>query len=277
MTPAPTPPTATAAPAADVHALDGAARAALARRLLGLLDLTLLDEAAGSAEIDALCRLAANRFHAPAALCVAVQHVAQARGLLDRLRLPRVAVATVVNFPDGSTDLVRIEHEARQALAAGADELDAVLPWAALRAGDVDSCRSMLAICRDACGGQALLKVIIESGQLGSAELIEQASLLAIDGGADFIKTSTGLAAVNATLPAAETMLRTIAARGGRCGFKAAGDITTLDQALPYLQLAEALLGRDWIGPGRFRIGASTLLHDLLAVLEVAEPAGAAV
>jgi deoxyribose-phosphate aldolase len=248
--------------------VSGGDRAALAHRLLGLTDLTMLGDDTSAADISTLCGLAANRHRAPAALCVGLPHVAMARGRLDQLRLSRVAVATVVNFPDGSEDLVRIEHETRQALAAGADEVDAVLPYRALRRGDANACRAMLRVCRDACGRQALLKVIIETGELESPELIAQASALAIEGGADFIKTSTGTTAAGATLSAARIMLRAIHAHGGHCGFKASGGIRSLEQALPYLQLAEEMLGRDWIGPARFRIGASTLVHELLAALD---------
>jgi deoxyribose-phosphate aldolase len=262
MTPAPS------APDSASAAQAGSARRTEALQLLGLLDLTLLDPQASAADIANLCQLAANRHRPPAALCVGVEHVALARGLLDRLRLPRVAIATVANFPDGSADLGRIEREARQAIDAGADELDAVLPYRALCAGDLDSCRRMLQICRDACGGQALLKVIIESGELADEALIRRASELCIEAGADFLKTSTGLAPINATLPAARTMLQAIHAAGGRCGFKAAGGIRSLEQARAYVALAEQTLGTGWIGPGRFRIGASALLHELLEVLE---------
>jgi deoxyribose-phosphate aldolase len=243
----------------------------LAQQVLALIDLTRLDDAAGAADIAALCQLAANRHHAPAALCIGLQHVAQARGLLDRLRLSRVAVATVVNFPDGGSDLARVEHEARQALAAGADELDVMLPLAALRDGDLDSCRAMLALCRDICGGQALLKVIIDTRALETSERIAQASRAAIEAGADFLVAAGGHHGPD--LSAAEAMLAEIAAHGGRCGFKVAGAIDSLDRALPYLQRAEATLGRDWIGPGRLRFGAAALLHDLLGLLEGAEPA----
>ena len=117
-------------------------------------------------------------------------------------------------------------------------------------------------------GRTSSLKLILETGELGTPELIRQACELGLDAGVDFLKTSTGKVPVNATPGAAAVMLDAIAARDGRCGFKAAGGIRTLDDARVYLALAQERLGADWIRPARFRIGASALFDALLAELD---------
>jgi len=249
-----------------------AASAADARHLLTLLDLTLLDPGADTDDIAALCRLAANPVAAPAAVCVLPNHVATTRTELAQHGLVRLPIATVVNFPDGDADPPRLRRQLDEALAAGADEIDAVLPYRALRAGNLAACVAMLKTSRAACGARVRLKVILETGELGDADTIARASRLAIAHGADFIKTSTGMAAVNATPAAAAVMLEAIRASGSRCGFKASGGIRRIDQALVYLTLAERTLGADALVPERFRIGASALIHELLAVA-MAEPA----
>jgi len=114
------------------------------------------------------------------------------------------------------------------------------------------------------------LKLILETGELGTSELIRQACVIGIDASVDFLKTSTGKAAVNATPMAAACMLDAIAESGGRCGFKAAGGIRTLEDAATWIDLAESRLGAAWIDPSHFRIGASSLFAELTAAL--AEP-----
>jgi hypothetical protein len=130
-----------------------------------------------------------------------------------------------------------------------------------------------VAACKEACGDK-LLKVIIESGELKEAALIREASLIAIAAGADFIKTSTGKVAVNATLDAAGIMLAAIRSTGAQCGFKAAGGVRTAAEAAEYIDLAEHLLGEHWVTAEHFRFGASSLLANLQA--EIAGTAAAA-
>lgn len=241
-----------------------AAARALATRLLPLLDLTSLGEDDTPARIRALCASARTPHGLPAALCVYPEHVTTVREALAGVA---VKVATVVNFPDGGDDPQRIARETRRALAAGADEIDLVLSWRALRAGEAARARAGVEACRAACGAGVALKLILETGELATPALIRQASELGLDAGVDFLKTSTGKAAVNATPEAAAVMLDAIAGRGGHCGFKAAGGIRTLADASTYLAMAEARLGREWIGPQRFRIGASALFGDIVAAL----------
>ncbi len=238
--------------------------ATLAARLLPLLDLTSLGEDDAPETIRALCARALQSPVAPAALCVYPEHVTTVR---ETLRGTAVKVATVVNFPDGGSDPARVERETRRAIAAGADEIDMVLAYRALLDGDARSAQRGVEACRAACGDGVLLKLIIESGELRTPARIREACRIGLEAGVDFLKTSTGKVTVNATPDAAAIMLDEIAAAGGRCGFKAAGGIRTLDAARTYIDLAAERLGDAWVTPARFRIGASGLFDAMLAVL----------
>ncbi|WP_280562971.1 MULTISPECIES: deoxyribose-phosphate aldolase [unclassified Chromohalobacter] len=243
----------------------------IARQALGLMDLTSLNDDDDSTRIQALCRRADTPDGRPAALCLYPAFIEDAQRELDALGLTRrVHIATVTNFPDGAPNAERAARETRLAVAAGADEVDVVFPYRALLDGAPDVGRLLVEACREACGG-ATLKVILESGELKDPTLIRQAAEIAITAGADFIKTSTGKVAVNATLESAEIMLETIRDSGRDVGFKAAGGIRTTEDAKAYLELAARIMGEDWISPAHFRFGASGLLDALLATLEVGE------
>lgn len=237
---------------------------AFLRRLLACLDLTRLGDTDTPADIDALCNLAMRLPVPPAALCVYPEMIASARAGLDRRGLDTVAVATVVDFPDGADDPARCRREIHRARGAGAQEIDAVMPWRTLLAGDVDAVEATLLAMREA-SGPLPLKVIIESGELGTFSRIREASLLAIRAGADFIKTSTGKARVHATPEAAEVILTAIAETGANCGFKAAGGIRAPEDAAAYFAIAGRVLGPAWAHPSRLRIGASSLAESVLA------------
>lgn len=237
------------------------------RRLLCCLDLTILDEDASPATMDVLCARAGTELGPVAAVCVYPEYVDRCRRNLLAAGRRTIKVATVTNFPDGGDDIDRAERETRRALAAGADEIDVVFPWRALLAGAEKVGFDLVRRCADLCHPRARLKVILETGQLVQPERIARASTIAIEAGADFIKTSTGKVAVNATVEAARVMLETIRSLGGHCGFKAAGGIRTRDGAALYLQLAEQVLGPGWACPARFRIGSSSLYDDLLTAL----------
>jgi deoxyribose-phosphate aldolase len=240
-----------------------AASRSLAARLMPLLDLTRLGEDDTPEQIVALCARARCGV-SPAAVCVYPEHATTARRALAGAA---VKVASVVNFPDGGSDAARVERETRRAIAAGADEIDLVLPWAALCRGDVAAARAVVDAARRVCGTAHALKLILETGELGTPARIRAAAELGIAAGVDFLKTSTGKVAVNATPEAAAIVLDVIAAHGGRCGFKAAGGIRHVADAEVYLQLARARLGEDWITPAHFRIGASALYDELAALL----------
>ncbi|MEX0733814.1 MAG: deoxyribose-phosphate aldolase [Steroidobacteraceae bacterium] len=232
-------------------------------RVLATLDLTSLGEDDTPADVRALCVKAAACATHPAAVCVFPEHIVTARAGLDESGAPDVAVATVVNFPDGASDPGRALRETRRALAAGADEIDVVFAWRAYVGGDRESGPSILRRCKEACGGK-LLKAIIETGELRDPLLIRELCLAAIDAGADFVKTSTGRSRTGATLEAARVILECLRERG-RGGFKASGGIRTLAQARDYLELAERICGTGWATPGKFRIGSSSFLVGSLA------------
>ena len=237
----------------------------MAARILAALDLTSLGEDDTPEAIVRLCAAAVEGGH-PAAVCVYPEHVTTARRTLDAARAGEVAIATVINFPDGSNDVSRVLRETRRALAAGADEIDIVFPWRAYIGGDREGGALMLQECKSICG-KKILKAILETGELSDPLLIREISFAALGAGADFIKTSTGKAKIGATPEAARTMLECIHESGGRAGFKAAGGVRTLIDAARYLALAEEILGAGWATPARFRIGASTLLAELRAVV----------
>jgi deoxyribose-phosphate aldolase len=182
-----------------------------------------------------------------------------------RRELPAaVAVAAVANFPDGSADTARAVADARAIVDAGAQEVDVVIPYRQL-----DAAPALLAAVRRACDG-LLLKVILETGELADAQQVALACRIALDAGADFLKTSTGKVRVNATLQAARALLQAIAAdpvTRPRVGFKPAGGIRTVANAQTYLVLVREILGDTALSPQRFRIGASGLLDDIEAVL----------
>ncbi len=180
--------------------------------------------------------------------------------------LEEVRIATVVNFPRGEDDAETVVEAIRAALAAGADEIDLVFPWRELRAGNDEPGRRLVSAAREACG-EHVLKVILETGELTEADLIRRAARIAIESGADFLKTSTGKVPVNATPEAVRILLEAIRDSGRDVGCKVSGGIRTTRQAREYLGLAARIMGPDWISPSHFRFGASGLLDDLMATL----------
>ena len=239
-------------------------RRAVAARALALLDLTNLDDGCSEADVDALCQKAVGPAGKAAAVCVWPRFVARSRA---NLRGTGVAVAAVANFPDGSADIDRAVAETRAIVADAGDEVDVVLPYAAWLDGDRDTAKALVSDCKEACGKTAHLKVILETGRLKTPRNIIEASRDAIAAGADFIKTSTGKIEVSATPEAAQAMLTVLADTDKPIGFKAAGGIRTLEDAAAYLEIADRIMGPDWVSPRTFRFGASGLLDDLLKAL----------
>ena len=247
---------------------------ASARLALACLDLTSLNDSDTEADIATLCQRAQSPFGPVAAVCVWPRLAAFARAQLPA----SVAVVAVANFPHGHADINAAVLDAEQIVQAGAQEVDVVLPYRSLMAGDERAVSKLLNAVRRACPG-LLLKVILETGELKTPALMERACQLSLIGGADFLKTSTGKTPVNATLEAARIMLGAIAASPAaqtRVGFKAAGGIRTVAEAAAYLALAQELLGAPALTPQRFRIGASSLLNDIEAVLSGAAEPGTA-
>lgn len=238
----------------------------VAAKALSLLDLTDLSDTCDAAAIEKLCAQANTPFGPTAAICIWPRFVAQARALLGPDS--PIRIATVVNFPSGDLPVDTVVSETEQAIADGADEIDLVIPYRALMAGNEDAVREMIRAVRTACKPPVVLKTILETGELKDRDLIRNASHLAISSGADFIKTSTGKVAVNATLGAADIMLNAIRESGRNVGFKPAGGVRTVSDATLYLDLAATIHGPDWAAPSTFRFGASGLLGDIIAVLE---------
>jgi deoxyribose-phosphate aldolase len=239
-------------------------RAEHARRLMSLIDLTSLDESDNAASVRALAERARLAPVKPAAVCIWARWISVA---LDTLQGTEIPVCAVANFPEGAAAPDVAAAETAAAVAAGAAEVDVVFPYRALLAGDSRVGLALVRGCREACGEHALLKVILETGRLG-AEDMRRAGEIAIEGGAHFLKTSTGKTQPGATLEAAAVLLDVIAAasrRGRSIGFKASGGIRTLDDAWGYLTLYEQKLGLGSAAASNFRIGASGLFKELMA------------
>jgi deoxyribose-phosphate aldolase len=245
----------------DALPIDPVAEARLA---LGLLDLTDLSDDGTAADIEDLCMKAVEAN--VAAVCIWPRFVPQAgRLLLDSA----IRIATVVNFPAGGADIAATVDETVGALADGADEIDVVLPYRALIDGDLEVAGRLVAAVSELIERpRRLLKVILETGELPDQETVALAARIAIQSGADFVKTSTGKTRVSATPEAARTMLDVIRATSHRVGLKPSGGIRDLAAASTYLQLAREAMGPSWISPATFRFGASGLRDALLAVIE---------
>lgn len=183
---------------------------------------------------------------------------------------PEIRIATVTNFPHGNDDIEIALAETRAAIAYGADEVDVVFPYRALMAGNEQVGFDLVKACKEACAAaNVLLKVIIETGELKDEALIRKASEISIKAGADFIKTSTGKVAVNATPESARIMMEVIRDMGVEktVGFKPAGGVRTAEDAQKYLAIADELFGADWADARHYRFGASSLLASLLKAL----------
>ena len=238
-----------------------------AQRALQLMDVTTLNDNDTDASVIALCHQAKSPAGHTAAVCVYPRFVPVARKTLKEIGAVDIKIATVTNFPHGNDDIGIAVAETKAAVAYGADEVDVVFPYRALMAGNAEIGFELVKACKAACGDDVMLKVIIESGELKTPELIRAASEIAIAAGADFIKTSTGKVAVNATPEAAKIMLEVIKEKNPAIGFKAAGGVKNAQQAADYLALAESVLGENWVSAKTFRFGASSLLGSLLQTL----------
>ncbi len=240
----------------------------LALRVFSCIDNTTLNGTDNEAQVEAFCQhtldLSPLRV---AAVGVYPRFVAVARKTLagSGIRVASVAGA----FPHGQLPIALKVEEVKYAVGEGADEIDMVLSRGALLAGEDNLVSDEVSLMKEACQGRTL-KVILETGEF-SPTLIAKASQLSIDGGADFIKTSTGKIAVGATLEAAEIMLTVInenVKKGKkRVGFKAAGGISTPEEALAYAEMAKKIMGDDFVNNQTFRIGASRLTDRLFAIL----------
>lgn len=230
-------------------------------KMLSFVDLTTLDGTDTQKRVSDLCKKA--REYQTAAVCVYPSYAFQVKKALEGSGINTACVAG--GFPASQLPLKTKLFEVEQTLNDGADEIDMVISQGAFLEGDYKRVGAEIRAIKDCCG-KAHLKVILETGNLETPDNIEKASVIAIDHGADFIKTSTGKTTVSATLEAFYVMLRVIeryAAQGKVIGIKPAGGISTVEGAIPYFKLVYQILGEQWINKERFRIGASRLADAL--------------
>jgi deoxyribose-phosphate aldolase len=238
---------------------------------ISMVDLTTLEGADTPGRVASLCAKAArpDPFDAGvprvAAVCVYPDMVGHARRALAGAGVAVASVATA--FPSGRASLKVKLLDVADALDAGADEVDMVIDRGAFLSGRLGEVFEEVAAVKRACGSTHL-KVILETGELVTYDNVRRAAWLAMLGGADFIKTSTGKVSVNATLPHALVMLEAARdfaeASGHVVGVKVAGGIRTTKDALRYLVVVNETAGSAWLTPEHFRFGASSLLNDLL-------------
>jgi len=235
-------------------------------QIISLIDLTNLNNDCDQAAIKSLCAQATTPAGNVAAVCIWPEFVSYAKQCLGP-NSP-IQIATVVNFPSGDEPIDVVCTMIKSAIIDGATEIDYVLPYRALINGDTNHVVSSLQAVRACISDSVCLKVILETGELNSDELIQFAASTAIEQGADFIKTSTGKAPVNATIQAATIMLNVIDQANKDIGFKAAGGIKSVPEANDYLRLSEERFGPNWADSTHFRFGASSLLQDALRTLD---------
>ncbi|SDU87719.1 deoxyribose-phosphate aldolase [Jiangella alkaliphila] len=238
---------------------------------ISMIDLTTLEGQDTPGKVRALCAKAmrpdpSDRSVPPvAAVCVYPDLVATAKEALKGSDVKVASVAT--GFPSGRTSLAVKEADTRDAVAAGADEVDMVIDRGAFLGGRYGAVFDEIVAVKQAAG-DAHLKVILETGELATYDNVRRASWLAMLAGADFIKTSTGKVAPAATLPVTLVMLEAVRdfreTTGRQVGVKPAGGIRTSKDAVRYLVLVNETAGDDWLDPDWFRLGASSLLNDLL-------------
>lgn len=238
---------------------------------ISMIDLTTLEGQDSPGKVRQLCQKAIRPLESDpevpscAAVCVYPNLVPTAKKALKGTTVRVAAVAT--SFPSGQSPLEVKLEEVRRTVEMGADEIDMVINRGALLSGRDDEVFEEIVKVKEACG-PAHLKVILETGELGTFDNVRRASFLAMFAGADFIKTSTGKLPSSATLPVTLVMLEAIRdyyyETGRRVGMKPAGGIRTSKSALQYLTLVKETLGDDWLTPDLFRLGASVLLNDLL-------------
>lgn len=235
-----------------------------AHTLIRLLDLTALNPDDTEYAIEDLCLKARSPYGSVAAVCIWPKFVPLAKKLLAK---SDIKVATVVNFPKGDNNLNTLKKEIYQTLDAGANEIDTVFPYHDFLKKNYKVCETFVQTARELCEGKTL-KIILETGEIQNALKISEATKLCIEAGADFIKTSTGKTPISATPEAANIILETITESKRNVGFKASGGIRTIEDAKKYLVLATEIMGYKWVTPANMRIGASSLLNNLITTIQ---------
>lgn len=243
-----------------------------ARRVISLIDLTDLNDEHAPDGLPSLVDRALE--HGVPAVCVWPEFVGVVAGALgEQTDRGSCLIATVVNFPGGDGTIADVSTMTVDALDAGADEIDLVLPYRRFAEGDEAAAREMIEAIASLVhartgrvGRRGELKVILETGELVDDDLITRASALAIESGADFIKSSTGKTDVSATLGALSCMIDAVEKADRTIGLKPSGGIRTVAEAMEYLEVVDRRLGPEWATPATFRFGASSLLDDAVGV-----------
>lgn len=241
---------------------------------VSMIDLTTLEGKDSEGKIHALCQKAIRPLEGDssvpsvAAVCVYPAWIGAVKKYLSGTNIKAASVAT--GFPSGQTSLAVKIEETKWAVGEGADEIDMVISRGDFLSGEYAKVFDEIAKIKEACG-PAHLKVILETGELETYDNVRTASWIAMKAGANFIKTSTGKAKVNATLPVTLVMLEAIRdfwyETGKMIGMKPAGGIKNSKEALQYLVMVKETLGEAWLSNEWFRFGASTLTNDLLMQL----------
>ena len=229
-----------------------------AKELIRLIDLTRLNLDDTEDDIIALCQQAQTPLGPVAAVCVYPKFIATAK---QQLVGTNINIATVINFPHGDQPLTETVANIKSAIEQGADELDIVIPYRALQAGDIDSVKHYLFTCYTA-GSHKVIKWILESGEL-DAQTLHQACTLAIETGGNFLKTSTGKTTTGATLEAGNILLAA-SQNHPEFGIKFSGGIRQQRQAHAFIELVAAQRPAEWLTSAHLRFGASSLLTDIL-------------
>lgn len=231
------------------------------RDLIQFIDLTRLENDDEDQKIITLCHKANTGHGAVAAVCIYPEYIALAK---QHLHAP-IKIATVANFPSGSDSFDSVSASILESIEQGANEIDVVMPYQDYIAGKQQAAIEFIKQCERLLPNQIKLKVILESGAFDDEQTLYQASIDMINAGADFLKTSTGKISKGASLDAAAIMLSAINDSKAAVGFKASGGVRTEEQAMQYYCLAQNIMGATWPTQDTFRIGASSLLDDLLA------------
>ena len=237
-----------------------------AKIIIRCLDLTSLNNNDNEAKIIKLCQRAQTPYGNVAAVCVYPKFVKLCNEVLPKNS--NIAIATVINFPKAQDDISKVIADINSAKKLGANELDVVFPYKHFLDKDYTFCKTFIDEVVKETGKRHTLKIILETGELKTSRLISEATNLCLKRGVNFIKTSTGKTDISATPEAANTILETILSSKTNAGFKASGGIKTINDAKKYLILAKLIMGSKWLSQDHFRIGASSLLDDLIKVIE---------
>ena len=240
----------------------------LARKVIELLELTLLADGCGEEDVRALTRRAVTPHGPVAAVCVPQKFAWAAR---EELKGSGVAICTVANWPRGRSKVDYVAAETEIAFYEGADEVNVVAPWRSLRAGDPRTPQKLIEESAHKAGRRQFIKATLESGELEEEFLVREGAKMCMDCGAEFLETGTGKTEKKPRLAQARMILEEIRDHRRGAGFKA-GNMASLEDCRACLELAAQIMGEDWVVPDNVRLGGGVaLLDEALAALDEAE------